>query len=60
MRNQGTRLDDIKFEINLRQKPQHLQEVRYMFIYDSLNYLEEENKEIGVNALSYVVLSCGR
>lgn len=31
-----------------------------MFIYDSLNYLQEENEEIGVNALSYVVLSCGR
>ena len=31
-----------------------------MFIYDSLNCLEEENKELGVNALSYVVLACGR
>lgn len=31
-----------------------------MFIYDSLNYLQEENKEFGVNTLSYVVLSCGR
>ena len=31
-----------------------------MFIYDSLNYLAEEDRELGVNALSYVVLSCGR
>ncbi len=31
-----------------------------MFIYDSLNYLQEEDKVLGVNALSYVVLDCGR
>ncbi len=31
-----------------------------MFIYDSLNYLEEENRELGINVLSYVVLDCGR
>lgn len=42
-----------KFRINL-------QEVRNMFIYDSLNYLQEEDKELGINALSYVVLDCGR
>ncbi len=37
-----------------------LQEVRSMFIYDRLNYLAEDNGELGVNALSYVVLGCGR
>lgn len=31
-----------------------------MLIYDSLNYLAEENEELGINPLSYVVLSCGR
>ena len=31
-----------------------------MFIYDRLNYLEENNEQLGVNPLSYVVLSCAR
>lgn len=31
-----------------------------MLIYDSLNYLQEENREYGVNPLSYVVLDCGK
>lgn len=31
-----------------------------MFIYDMLNDIEERNEEIGVNALSYVVLDCAR
>lgn len=31
-----------------------------MFIYDMLNDFEERNEEIGVNALSYIVLDCAR
>lgn len=31
-----------------------------MFIYDNLNELMEENKSYGVNALSYVVMDCGK
>lgn len=31
-----------------------------MLIYDSLNYLEETNAELGINPVSYVVLSCAR
>ncbi len=31
-----------------------------MFIYDKLNYLQEQDEELGINALSYVVLDCGR
>lgn len=31
-----------------------------MFIYDMLNEIEEHNEELGVNALSYVVLDCAR
>lgn len=31
-----------------------------MFIYDSLNYLQEEDRELGINALSYVVLCSNR
>lgn len=31
-----------------------------MFIYDDLNILQEENKELGINPLSYVVLDCAR
>lgn len=31
-----------------------------MLIYDMLNTLEESNEELGVNALSYVVLDCAR
>ncbi len=31
-----------------------------MFIYDSLNYLADENEELGISPLSYVVLDCGR
>ena len=31
-----------------------------MLIYDRLNDLEDTNEELGINALSYVVLSCAR
>lgn len=31
-----------------------------MFIYDRLNEMEECYEGIGVNALSYVILGCGR
>ncbi len=31
-----------------------------MLIYDKLNELEECSVELGINALSYVVLDCAR
>ena len=31
-----------------------------MFIYDMLNDFDESSEELGVNALSYVVLDCAR
>ncbi len=31
-----------------------------MLIYDKLNEMEECNEELGINALSYVVLDCAR
>ena len=31
-----------------------------MLIYDMLNDIAERNEEMGVNALSYVVLDCAR
>lgn len=31
-----------------------------MFIYDRLNYLQEESEKLGINILSYIVLGCGR
>lgn len=31
-----------------------------MLIYDSLNYLQEPDEQLGISPLSYVVLSCNR
>lgn len=31
-----------------------------MLIYDKLNDMEECSEELGINALSYVVLGCAR
>lgn len=31
-----------------------------MFIYDNMNELEDENRELSIAPLAYVVLDCGR
>lgn len=48
------------YYVCIERKPFKKEDLR-MFIYEDLNkYEEEENKELAVSPIEYVVLNCGR